>query len=81
MLFLESKQLPHFVKIWHKEIRKYPNIGNILSKAMRNISLNVNCAVKRSQNLQISEFKKAQEIFSIVSAETEKCLVLESNHF
>ena len=28
---------------------------------MRNISLNVNCAAKRSQNLQKSEFKKARQ--------------------
>ena len=28
---------------------------------MRNISLNVNCEAKRSQNLQISEFTKARE--------------------
>ena len=38
-----------------------PNIINILSKAMRNILLNENCAAKMSHNLQISEFKKARE--------------------
>ena len=43
---------------WLKIVKKYPNI---LLKVMRNISLNVNCAAKRSQNLQTSEFKKARE--------------------
>ena len=41
-------------------VRKYADVHNILSKAIRSISLNINCADKRSQNLQISEFIKAR---------------------
>ena len=43
---------------WLKIVKK---VSNILSKAMRNILLNVNCVTKRSHNLQISEFIKGRE--------------------
>ena len=47
---------------WLKIVKTYQNVSNILSKALRNISQNVNCAVKRYQNLQyVSEFIKARE--------------------
>ena len=51
----------HIFWKWLKMVKKYPSFSNFLSKAMRNISLNVNCVMKRYQNLQTPEFTKAWE--------------------
>ena len=56
-----TKTTDSFCEKSSKLSKKYPNVSNILSKAIRNISLNVICALKRSHNLQISEFTKARE--------------------
>ena len=56
-----TKTTASFCENGSKYSKKYPIINNTLSEAMKIISLNVNCAAKRSKNLQISEFKKARE--------------------
>ena len=56
-----TKTTASFFENGSKYKKNHPNFANILSKEMRNISLNGNCAAKSSQNLQISEFIKAQK--------------------
>ena len=59
-LFLEPKQLPHFVKV--AQIRqKISKFEKCVVESNEKRLLNVNCAAKRYQNLQISEFIKSRE--------------------